>query len=111
MIEVDKLVDAYISIRNERDNIAREHELKDRELVAQLEKLEVVMLERCNEIQADSIKTKKGTIIKNLKENYVCGDWDNFKQYILENQALELLQQRISTLRQFKISVRKPSNK
>ena len=131
-LNYNKLVDAYISIRNERDNIAREHELKDRELVAQLEKLEVVMLERCNEIQADSIKTKKGTIIKNLKENYVCGDWDNFKQYILENQALELLQQRISqtnfkeflstredeglppgisTLRQFKISVRKPSNK
>ena len=81
---------------------------------------------------ADSIRTGSGTIIKNLRESYVCGDWDNFKKYILENQALELLQQRISqanfkeflstreeegmppgisTMREYKITVRKPSKK
>ena len=59
-------------------------------------------------------------------------DWDNFKQYILENQALDLLQQRISdsnlkeflstrqdeglppgisSLREFGITVRKPTSK
>ena len=51
------------------------------------------MLSRCNEINADSIRTPSGTVVKTLKENYVCGDWDNFKKYVIENDAIELLQQ------------------
>ena len=93
---MDKLVDVYLTIRTERDNIARQYELQDNVLKDQLEKLEHEMLQRCNDMGADSIRTGSGTIIKNLRESYVCGDWDNFKKYILENQALELLQQRIS---------------
>jgi hypothetical protein len=67
-----------------------------------------------------------------LKETYTCGDWDNFKQFVVENNALDLLQQRISqanfkefmttrqdeglppgisTLREFGITVRKPTSK
>tara|TARA_R110000822_G_scaffold117332_4_gene249473 strand:- start:119 stop:526 length:408 start_codon:yes stop_codon:yes gene_type:complete len=131
-IEMDKLVDVYLTIRTERDNIARQYELQDNVLKDQLEKLEHEMLQRCNDMGADSIRTGSGTIIKNLRESYVCGDWDNFKKYILENQALELLQQRISqanfkeflstreeegmppgisTMREYKITVRKPSKK
>jgi hypothetical protein len=131
-IEMDRLVDVYLTIRTERDNIARQYELQDNVLKDQLEKLEHEMLQRCNDMGADSIRTGSGTIIKNLRESYVCGDWDNFKKYILENQALELLQQRISqanfkeflstreeegmppgisTMREYKITVRKPSKK
>ena len=95
-------------------------------------KIESLMLDKCNDMGADSIRTGTGTIIKNLKETYVCGDWDNFKRFIIDNQALELLQQRISTtnlreylstredegmppgistMREYKITVRKPSKR
>jgi len=131
-IEVDKLVEAYISIRGEREKLARQFEVQDQELKGQLEKLEQVMLEKCNDIGADSIRTGQGTIIKNLRESFVCGDWDNFKKFVLDNQALELLQQRISqanmkeylstrenegmppgisTMREFKVTVRKPTKR
>ena len=80
-IEMDKLVDVYLTIRTERDNIARQYELQDNVLKDQLEKLEHEMLQRCNDMGADSIRTGSGTIIKNLRESYVCGDWDNFKKY------------------------------
>lgn len=131
-IEVDKLVEAYISIRGEREKLARQFEVQDQELKGQLEKLEQVMLEKCNDIGADSIRTGHGTIIKNLRESFVCGDWDNFKKFVLDNQALELLQQRISqanmkeylstredegmppgisTMREFKVTVRKPTKR
>jgi hypothetical protein len=90
------------------------------------------MLSTCNDIGAETLRTESGTIVKTLKENYVCGDWDNFKKFILDNNALELLQQRISqtnfkefvstrqeeglppgisTMREFKITVRKPTSK
>ena len=92
--------------------------------------IEQALLNSCNEIGADSMRTEFGTVIKSTKENFVCGDWDNFKQYIKDNDAIELLQQRIhqgnfkeflssredeglppgiSTMREFKITVRKPT--
>jgi|TARA_R110000803_G_scaffold158415_6_gene222692 hypothetical protein len=131
-IEMDKLVEVYLTIRNERDNIARQYELQDAGLKEQMAKIESLMLDKCNDMGADSIRTGTGTIIKNLKETYVCGDWDNFKRFIIDNQALELLQQRISTtnlreylstredegmppgistMREYKITVRKPSKR
>jgi len=131
-IQLDELVKTYLTIRNERDNLARQFEQKDKELKADLAQLEAVMLDSCNEFGADSIRTGSGTIIKSLKESYVCSDWGNFKDFVMENQAIELLQQRIhqsnfkeflsnrndeglppgiSSMREFNIVVRKPSSK
>jgi len=99
-------------------------------LANDLAQLEQVLLNSCNEINADSIRTGNGTVIKTTRENFVCGDWDNFKKFVLENQAIELLQQRlhqsnfkefltnrddeglppgISSMREFKVVVRKPT--
>ena len=129
-VKLEELVKAYIVIRNKRDANAREFDAKDKDLKGELAQLEQVMLNSCNEIDADSIRTGSGTIIKTMKENFVCGDWDNFKDYVMNNDAIELLQQRIhqtnfkeflsnrtdeglppgiSTMREFQIVVRKPS--
>ena len=131
-IALDEIVNAYISIRNDKDMRAREFQKKDQELKAELTQLEQVMLHSCNEVGADSIKTSSGTVIKTLKENYVCSDWTNFKDFVLDNKAVELLQQRIhqsnfkeflssraeeglppgiSSMRAFSIVVRKPTSK
>ena len=131
-VKVDSLVKAYLAIRLERDKLAKKYQQEDSELKDQISRLESAMLETCDDIGAETLRTESGTIIKTLKENFVCGDWDNFKSYVLENQALELLQQRISqsnfreflstreeeglppgisTMREFKITVRKPTSK
>jgi hypothetical protein len=131
-MKLDDLVTTYLTIRTERNTLKNQWETKDAELKTDLEQLEQAMLIACNEINADSIRTGSGTIIKSLKETYTCGDWDNFKQYVVENNALDLLQQRISqtnfkefmstrqdeglppgisTLREFAITVRKPTSK
>ena len=131
-MKLDDLVTTYLTIRNERNTLKNQWEIKDSELKADLDQLEQAMLVACNEINADSIRTGSGTIIKSLKETYTCGDWDNFKQFVVDNNALDLLQQRISqtnfkefmstrqdeglppgisTLREFAITVRKPTSK
>ena len=94
-IKLDSLVETYLAIRNERDKLSREHDAKDKELSNDLAQIEQVLLNSCNEVGADSIRTGAGTVIKSTKENFVCGDWDNFKQYVMDNDAIELLQQRI----------------
>ena len=131
-MKLDELVTTYLTIRTERNTLKNQWETRDSELKADLDELERAMLVACNEINADSIRTGSGTIIKSLKETYTCGDWDNFKQYVVENNALDLLQQRISqtnfkefmttrqeeglppgisTLREVSITVRKPTSK
>ena len=131
-VKVDSLVKAYLAIRLERDKLAKKYQQEDSEFKDQMNRLESAMLETCDDVGAETLRTESGTIIKTLKENFVCGDWDNFKTFVLENQALELLQQRISqanfkeflstreeeglppgisTMREFKITVRKPTAK
>lgn len=130
--ELDELVKIYLTIRKEREILSQQFEAKDAELKADMVSIEQVLLASCNDINADSIRTPNGTIIKSMKESYVCGDWDNFKQFILENQAVELLQQRIhqtnfkefmsnhegeglppgvSSMREVVVTVRKPTAK
>ena len=131
-MKLDDLVTTYLTIRTERHTLKNQWEIRDAELKADLEQLEQAMLVACNAINADSIRTGSGTIIKSLKETYTCGDWDNFKQFVVDNNALDLLQQRISqtnfkefmstrqdeglppgisTLREVAITVRKPTSK
>jgi hypothetical protein len=131
-VKLDSLVETYLAIRNERDKLSREHDAKDKELSNDLAQIEQVLLNSCNEVGADSIRTGAGTVIKSTKENFVCGDWDNFKQYVMDNDAIELLQQRIhqtnfkeflsgredeglppgiSSMREFRVTVRKPTSK
>jgi hypothetical protein len=131
-MKLDDLVTTYLTIRNERNTLKNQWEIRDAELKADLEQLEQAMLVACNAINADSIRTGSGTIIKSLKETYTCGDWDNFKQFVVENNALDLLQQRISqtnfkefmstrqeeglppgisAMREVSITVRKPTSK
>lgn len=131
-VELDELVKIYLTIRKEREILSQQFEAKDAELKADMSSIEQVMLASCNDINADSIRTPNGTIIKSMKESYVCGDWDHFKQFVLENQAVELLQQRIhqtnfkefmanhegegmppgiSSMREVTVTVRKPTAK
>jgi hypothetical protein len=69
-------------------------------------------------------------VIRKLNERFYCNDWDNFRKYVLEREAIELLERRIhqsnfkqhmseseadglppgvSVMREFGITVRKAS--
>jgi hypothetical protein len=91
----EELVGAYIALRNERAQLKEDYEDADNRLKSDMEKLEQSMLEICNEVGADSIKTQFGTVIRRVNERFYCTDWDNFKNYVLENEAVELLERRI----------------
>jgi hypothetical protein len=91
----DELVEAYLQIRTERERLLREYELADSKLKEDMSKLEAVMLEMCNAVNADSIKTKHGTVMRKLNERYFCQDWDNFYKFVLDNEAVQLLERRI----------------
>ena len=130
-VNTEEVVSAYLNIRTEREKILREYEAKDAKLKEDMSKIEALLLEVCNNINADSIRTSHGTIMRKLNERFFCQDWENFKKFILENEALELFEKRIhqgnfkqfmadhegdglppgvSVMREYGITVRKASN-
>jgi hypothetical protein len=134
MTEIDsnleELVKIYLTIRNERERIESDWKKHDDELMQEMKLLEQSMLTVCNETNASSIRTESGTVIRSLKERFTTNDWDNFKKFILEHQAVDLLERRIhqgnfkefiaehkddglppgvNVMREFTIVVRKPS--
>ena len=129
-VNTEQMVDAYLAIRNEREKLLREYEAQDSRLKEDMAKIEAALLAVCNDINADSIKTSHGTVIRKLNERFYCNDWDNFRKYVLEREAIELLERRIhqsnfkqhmseseadglppgvSVMREFGITVRKAS--
>ena len=101
--KLDELVKVYLTIRDAKSKLYNEYQLKSGELEDELKKIEVVLLDECDKVGASSIRTSVGTVTRTVKEDYTCGNWDEFKQYILQEGALELLAQKIhqSNFREF----------
>jgi len=94
-VNTEELVEAYINIRTQREILLREFETADNALKEDLQKLEAALLDICNSVNADSIKTSHGTVMRKLNERFFCQDWDNFYKYVLDNEAVQLLERRI----------------
>ena len=94
-LKLDDLVKAYLTIRTERERLKASWEAEDGELEQEMKVLEQSMLTVCNETNASSIRTENGTVIRSLKERFTTNDWDNFKKFVLDNQAIDLLERRI----------------
>jgi hypothetical protein len=130
-LNLDELVKIYLTIRNEREKLKSGWEVADGALEQEMKLLEQSMLTVCNDTNASSIRTESGTVIRSLKERFTTNDWDNFKKFVLDNEAIDLLERRIhqgnfkefmaehkdeglppgvNVMREFTIVVRKPSN-
>jgi hypothetical protein len=102
-ITTDKLAEIYIKIRDKRAELKEKYEAEDVDLKSQQDMLAEKMLDVCREINADSIKTPAGTIIRKVDTRYWTTDWDSMYQFIVENDAYPLLEKRLhqTNLKQF----------
>ena len=94
-MNTEELVEAYINLRNAREKLLTQYEAEDKKLQDEMALLEKSLLEICNTVNADSIKTAHGTVMRKLNERFFCQDWDNFYKYVLDNEAVQLLERRI----------------
>ena len=76
-INTEEAVAAYLNIRTERENILREYEAKDAKLKEDMAKIEALLLDVCNNINADSIRTSHGTIMRKLNQRFCCQNSKN----------------------------------
>lgn len=95
-IPTDKLVKAYVKIRDARKELSDEFEKQDSDLKESLDIIEAQLLEACKAIGADSIRTPYGTLSRTVKKRYWTNDWHSFYAFLKEHEAMELLEKRVS---------------
>lgn len=95
-VPTEKLVKAYIKMRDARAALSAEYEAKDKEIKDQMEMIEHTLLDVCKRAGADSIKTGNGTVIRGVRTSYWTSDWESMHNFVKENQALDLLERRVA---------------
>lgn len=96
VVNMDKVVEAYISTRDEIDRLEKELAEKIKPLKEVQEKREAWMLNQLNQSGAQNMKTLHGTAYVNLKESVTVADWDAVKSWVIEGERWEYLEHRIS---------------
>lgn len=102
-VSAEKLAEVYVKIRDARASLKEKFEADDAVLKEQLDMLAGKMLELCQEIDADSVRTSAGTIIRKVDTRYWTTDWDSMYKFVEENEAFPLLEKRIhqTNMKQF----------
>jgi len=91
-ISVDRLVRAYIKIRDARSELTKQiDELEEKQKVIQDKLLEI-----CKETGTESLRTEFGTVTKRITKRYWTSDWESFYKFMKDNDAMQLLEQRVS---------------
>jgi hypothetical protein len=94
-MKADELVLAYRKIRDVLH--AKEEAYKEEvaDLRAQQDVLSAALLDLCNEQNLDSIRTPAGTVTRTVSSRYWTNDWESMYEFIRENDAMYLLEQRL----------------
>lgn len=95
-VPMDRLAKVYLKIRNEIQMRTKAFEEEIGVLEAQKKEVADAMREQMKAIGSKSVRTDYGTVVMKVKTVFGMQDWDGFKQFIVQNNALDLLQRRIA---------------
>jgi hypothetical protein len=94
-IPVDKLVKAYIKMRDVHTELLHKFQEEENRIKEQMSQVKQALLEYCKENNLESVKTTEGMFYRTVKRRYTTADWDSMNRFILEHQVPELLEKRI----------------
>lgn len=89
---VDKLIRVYIKMRDK----CKELEAQKEEIEEQMTLIKGKLLEACNAVGANSLNTPFGRLTRTLKTKYWTSDWESMHKFVIEHNAVSLLERRIS---------------
>jgi hypothetical protein len=96
VIPLDKLARVYRKIYTKVQELTLEYETQLEELKAKQDEIKNAMKDQMLASGSSSVRTDEGTIILSQKTRYYTDDWDSFKQFVVEHDALDLFEKRIA---------------
>ncbi len=108
-IPMDKLARVYLKIRARIQQLTQEYESEVEELKAQQDEIKTALKDQLMALGSKSVRTDQGTVILATKTRYFTQDWDSFKQFVTEHDALDLFERRIHQSNMAKFLEENPS--
>lgn len=94
-VDLDQAVEAYLNLRTEKARIESECEAQVANIEKDMDEISQIFLGICNETNVNSLNTNHGTVMRQVKERFICNDWDNFRRFELENSEYDFRERRI----------------
>jgi hypothetical protein len=94
-VPVDKLVKAYIKMRDAHTEMLHKFQEEENQIKEQMSQVKQALLEYCKTNNLESVKTAEGMFYRTVKRRYTTADWDSMNKFILEHQVPELLEKRL----------------
>lgn len=130
-VPLDKLTRVYMKMRAKMQEIEAEYEAKIDSLKEQQKEVKNAIKDLMLAQGSKSVRTDYGTVLLTEKTRFYTQDWDSFKTFVVEQDAVDLLERRIhqsnmakfleenpsllppglNSDTEFDVSVRKPSTK
>ena len=95
-IPMDKLARVYRKMQTKIQQLTAGYETEVEGLKAQQEVVKTALKDQMLALGVKSVNTAEGTVILSTKTRYSTQDWDAFKEFMKENDALDLLEKRIA---------------
>ena len=90
--QIEKLMQAEVNMREAIQDL--ENKVKD--IKTKRAQVQNALNEACQKLNVSSLKTSVGTLTRTLKTRYWTNDWPEMYKFLKDNDALELMEKRIS---------------
>ena len=97
-VPMDKLAKVYRKMATKIQQLTREYETEVEVIKAQQDVVKIALKDQMLKLGVKSVRTDQGTVVLSTVTNYNTQDWDSFKEFMKQYDALDLVQQRISQL-------------
>jgi hypothetical protein len=93
---MDKLAKVYRKMQAKIQELTQSYENEVETIKSQQELVKNALKDQMLALGVKSVKTEQGTVTLSQKVRYNASDWDAFKEFIKEQDALDLLEKRIA---------------
>ena len=93
---MDDLCRIYIKIRNKKQETTKEYDEAVAVLDEKLNTLAGAMKDILVATGAQSVRTEHGTVYSTIKTRYYPMDWAVFGEWVIKNNAIDLLEKRVA---------------
>jgi len=130
LVPMNKLAKVYRKMQSRIQQLTTDYETQVEVIKAQQDVIKIALKDQMLKMGLKSAPTTEGTVVLSTKTRYNTQDWDSFKTFVLQNEAVDLLEKRIAqtnmaqfleenpnlvppglnSMTEYTISVRKPTN-
>jgi hypothetical protein len=93
---MDKLAKVYRKMQSRIQELTAQYENEIEDIKRQQEAVKIALKDQMLKLGVSSVRTDQGTVVLSTKTRYNTQDWDSFKEFIKEHDALDLLEKRIA---------------